>query len=210
MKFPEDRNLPSALSPSISGALVTTRTPIRFTPRLPSTWPPVTRPADDAFIDTLERLFLEGMLAELNNVCADILASNPSGLQGRGHVFAVAMMSMLEALSKFAFPTKPQHERIPEFVEKYFPPNFHPIRQQLSDDYRNGLIHEWFMKTVAFLPGSEPIIIQANGAPVLGLLTFKAGLTESITNFLADLRTDPDRRAAAADRYHTLQSNALS
>ena len=117
---------------------------------------------------------------------------------------------MLEALSQFAFPGKKQHKRIPEFVEKYFPPDFHPIRQQLSDDYRNGLSHEWFMTTVAFLPGWESISIQANGAPVLGLLTFKDGLTESIPNFLADLRTDPDRRAAAADRYDTLQRYALS
>lgn len=101
MKFPQDSQTPSAAVPvSASGALVAVRTG-PFVPRLPSTWPPIGPTPDASFVDTLERLFAEGMLAELNNVCADIRASNATGLQGRGHVVGVAMMSILDSVSQF-------------------------------------------------------------------------------------------------------------
>lgn len=210
MKIPEDLSRPSALSPAISGAFFPPSIPQSFEPRLPSTWPPVTTPPEASFVDTLERLFKEGMLAELENVCSDILARGKGGLQGRGHVIGIAMMSALDSLSQFAYPTERQHVRIPQFVEKFFPNEFYAIREELNTGYRNGLIHEWFMRFVAFLPGSEPISIQANGSPVLGLLTFKSGLTHSVDRFLEALRAHQELRNAAAQRYHTLQANTRS
>jgi hypothetical protein len=209
MKEPQDLLQASTSALSVSGALVPTNARV-FVPRLPSTWPPVTMPPDLAFVDTLQRLFQDGMLVELENVCGDIAANHPKGLQGRGHVVAVAMMSMLDSLSQFAYPTDRQHIRIPNYVENYFPAEFHAIRQELNDGYRNGLIHEWFMRGVAFLPDGEPISIQANGSPILGLLTFKAGLTESVHRFLADLRNNQQRRAEAASRYLFLQTHTQS
>ena len=61
------------------------------------------------------------------------------------------------------------------------------------------------MREVAFLPGNEPLVMQSNGSPVLGLLTFRDELTESIHRFLADLRADAARRRDAAVRYCYLQ-----
>jgi hypothetical protein len=147
------------------------------------------------------------MLAELNNVCDDIGANNDTGLQGRGHVVGVAMMSILDSVSQFAYPTERQLIRIPHYVRDYFAKEYHPIGQDLSDRYRNGLVHEWFMREVAFLPGNEPLVMQSNGSPVLGLLTFRDALTESNHRFLADLRADAARRREAAVRYCYLQQH---
>jgi hypothetical protein len=207
MKLPQDSQRPSAAVPvSASGALVAvSRRP--FVPRLPSTWPTVDTTPDTSFADVLERLFVEGMMAELNNVCGDILASNPAGLQGSGHVVGVAMMSILDSVSQFAYPAERQRDRIPRYVYDYFAAEYHVIAQDLSDRYRNGLIHEWFMREVAFLPRNEPLVIQSNGSPILGLLTFRDALSESIHRFLADLRVDPARRRVAAVRYSSLQQH---
>jgi hypothetical protein len=178
-----------------------------FVPRLPSTWPPVGSDPDCSFADILKRLFVEGMLAELQNVCGDIRANSTTGLEGRGHVIGVAMMSILDSVSRFAYPTEHQPVRIPHYVHDYFAAEYHRIEQDLSDRYRNGLIHEWFMREVAFLPGDEPLAVQANGSPVLGLLTFRGELAESIHRFIADLRADAARRRNAAIRYRYLQQN---
>ncbi len=205
MKFPYDSQTPStAASFSASGALAADGTRL-FVPRLPSTWPSVGPDPDSSFADILERLFVEGMLAELKNVCDDIRANSTTGLQGRGHVVGVAMVSILDSVSQFAYPTERQPVRIPHYVHSYFAAEYHPIGQDLSDRYRNGLVHEWFMREVAFLPGNEPLIMQSNGSPVLGLLTFRDELTESIHRFLADLRADAARRRDAAVRYCYLQ-----
>jgi hypothetical protein len=147
------------------------------------------------------------MLAELESVCSDVIANNAGSLQGRGHVIAVAMMSILESVSQFASTGERQFLRIPAFVRSYFPPEYHPIADDLNDFYRNGLIHEWFMRKVALLPGREPLTTQSNGSPVLGLLTFKEGLTISIERFLEELRTDASLRDVAAIRYRTLQQD---
>jgi hypothetical protein len=178
-----------------------------FVPRLPSTWPAVAPVPDASFADILERLFVEGMLAELNNVCDDISAHNPTGMQGRGHVVGVAMMAILDSVSHFAYPADRQHIRIPSYVYDYFAAEYDPIGQDLSDSYRNGLAHEWFMREVAFLPGNEPLVIQQNGSPILGLLTFRDALTESVHRFLAGLRTNATVRAKAAVRYSFLQQH---
>lgn len=209
MKFPEDLRA-STVAPAASGAIVATSNNQAFEPRLPSTWPPLALPPDSSFVDVLERLFKEGMLAELENVCSDVLACGRGGLQGRGHVIGVAMMSALDSLSQFAYPSERQHIRIPQYVQDYFPAEFHVIREELNSGYRNGLIHEWFMRQVAFLPGSEPISLQTNGSPILGLLTFKAGLAHGIDQFLDALRTSQERRIEAARRYHTLQTQTRS
>lgn len=207
MKLPEDSQLPSAVVPlQASGALVAVSTR-PFVPRLPSTWPAVDDAPDVSFADILSRLFVEGMLAELNNVCNDIYANNATGLQGRGHVVGVAMMAILDSVSWFAYPAERQHERIPHYVRDYFGAEYQSIGQELSDHYRNGLIHEWFMREVAFLPGNEPLVIQSNGSPILGLLTFRDALSESIFRFVADLRADSGRRRIAASRYSYLQQN---
>jgi hypothetical protein len=207
MKFPQDSQTPSAAVPvSASGALVAaSRRP--FVPRLPSTWPAVDPTPDASFADILERLFFEGMLAELNNVCDDIRASNAMGLQGRGHVVGVAMMSILDSVSQFAYPTEPQSVRIPHYVRDYFVAEYHPIAQDLSDRFRNGLIHEWFMREVAFLPGNEPLVMQSNGSPIVGLLTFRNALSESINRFLVGLRAEAALRSVAAVRYSFLQQH---
>lgn len=210
MKHPEDLLRASTSAPAASGAIVGISSQQAYEPRLPSTWPPVTNPPDIPFVDILERLFKEGMLIELENVCSDILARGGAGLQGRGHVIGVAMMSALDSLSQFAYPAERQHIRIPQYVQDYFPPDFHVIRDELNSGYRNGLIHEWFMRQVAFLPGNEPISIQANGSPVLGLLTFKSGLAHSVASFLGVLRSSQERRIQAARRYHTLQTQTRS
>jgi hypothetical protein len=207
MKLPEDTHSSSAAVPiHASGALVAVSTR-PFVPRLPSTWPAVGEVPDASFADILMRLFVEGMLAELNNVCNDIRASNPTGLQDRGHVVGVAMMVILDSVSQFAYPSGPQFERIPYYVRDYFSAEYQPIGQDMSDCYRNGLIHEWFMREVAFLPGNEPLVIQSNGSPILGLLTFRDALSESIDRFLADLRADAGRRKVAASRYSYLQQH---
>ena len=92
MKFPYDSQTPStAASFSASGALAADGTRL-FVPRLPSTWPSVGPDPDSSFADILERLFVEGMLAELKNVSDDIRANSTTGLQGRGHVVGVAIV----------------------------------------------------------------------------------------------------------------------
>jgi hypothetical protein len=158
-------------------------------------------------VDVLERLFVEGMLTELSNVCGDITLSSLIGMRGRGHVVAVAMMSILDSVSQFAYPSEPQRVRIPNYVHDYFDPEYDSIRQDLSDRYRNGLIHEWFMREVAFLPGNEPLVIQQNGSPVLGLLTFRDALFASVLRFLTALRADGGLRERAVKRYSFLQQH---
>jgi hypothetical protein len=207
MKFPQDLIRPSAVSTLIaSGSLVAVRSQT-FVPRLPSTWPPVGPLPDASFVDILERLFVEGMLTELSNVCDDITFSSSTGMQGRGHVVALAMMSILDSVSQFANPSEPQRSRIPNYVHDYFDPEYDSIRQDLSDRYRNGLVHEWFMREVAFLPGNEPLVIQQNSSPVLGLLTFRDALSASVHRFLTALRTDGSLRERAARRYSFLQQH---
>jgi hypothetical protein len=207
MKFPQDSIQPSAVSTlSASGSLVAVRNQ-PFVPRLPSTWPSVGRGPDASFVDVLERLFVEGMLTELSNVCGDITLSSLIGMRGRGHVVAVAMMSILDSVSQFAYPSEPQRVRIPNYVHDYFDPEYDSIRQDLSDRYRNGLIHEWFMREVAFLPGNEPLVIQQNGSPVLGLLTFRDALFASVLRFLTALRADGGLRERAVKRYSFLQQH---
>jgi len=202
----DDRVLSTGLPYSASGALVSASTR-PFVPRLPSTWPVIGPDPDPFFVDILEHLFLDGMLAELTNVCNDILTNNPTGLQGRGHVVGVSMMSILDSVSQFASDGQRQCIRIPEYIERYFPPEYNAIRQDVSDLYRNGLIHEWFMRKVAFLPGNEPLMVQKNGSPVLGLLTFRDALRGSIQRFLEDLRADGAKRKIAAARYRLLQQD---
>ena len=207
MKFPQDSIKPSAVSTlSASGSLVAVGSE-PFVPRLPSTWPPVGRLPDASFVDVLERLFVEGMLTELNNVCDDILLSSAVGLRGRGHVLAVAMMSILDSVSQFAYPSVPQRVRIPDYVHDYFDPEYDSIRQDLSDRYRNGLVHEWFMREVAFLPGNEPLVVQQNGSPIIGLLTFRDALFASVHRFIKALRADGSLREKAALRYSFLQQH---
>ncbi len=144
---------------------------------------------------------------ELENVCGDVLSANANSLQGRGHVIGVALMVIPDSVSCFAYPTKRQCNRIPDYVRDYMPSEYHPIADDISSWYRNGLIHEWFMRKVALLPDGQPLTIESSGSPVVGLLTFKAAITESIGTFLQVLRADEDKREVAAGRYRTLQED---
>ena len=207
MRLPSDPPVPSqTASVSASGAFVPNQSQ-EFVPRLPSTWPAFLDPADSRLVSVLRELLHEGMLAELENVCSDAIRCNPGGLQGRGHVVGVAMMAILDAVSCFASPKERQCERIPSFIQRYFPREYHVIAQDISDWYRNGLVHEWFMRKVAFLPGTELLRVEPNEAPVVGLLAFKAALESAVALYLTELTTDEGVRRRAGDRYRTLQSD---
>lgn len=206
MRLPEEKTVPSQLaSVSASGALISPKEP-QFVPRLPSTWPSVGERPDARFVDVLQRLFIDGMLAELENVCSDVLSVNDS-LQGRGHVIGITLMVILDSVSCFAYPDQRQHQRILKYVEGYMPSEYHPVATDINSWYRNGLVHEWFMRKVALLPGNEPLIVESSGSPVVGLLTFKAALSASIECFLQALRNDSEKRAIAATRYRALQED---
>ena len=207
MRLPGDVPSPStAVSISASGAMTFPQTH-QFVPRLPSTWPSIGRRPDARFVDVLQSLFVDGMLRELENVCGDILSANADSLQGRGHVVGLALMVILDSVSCFAYPTERQCNRIPNYVRAYMSSEYHPIADDISSWYRNGLIHEWFMRKVALLPDRQPLTVEPSGSPVVGLLTFKAAITESIDSFLQALRTDEDKREVAAGRYRTLQND---
>ncbi|WP_419805712.1 hypothetical protein [Terriglobus sp.] len=157
-------------------------------------------------MDVLQRLFVDGMLTELENVCGDVLSVNQS-LQGRGHVIGITLMVILDSVSCFAYPDLKQHQRIRKYVESYMPSEYHPIATDLNSWYRNGLVHEWFMRKVALLPGDEPLTIEDSGSPVVGLLTLKTAIRASVEDFLHALRNDADKRRIAAIRYRTLQED---
>jgi hypothetical protein len=57
------------------------------------------------------------------------------------------------------------------------------------------------------LPGNEPLVIQQNGSPIIGLLTFREALFASVYRFIKALRADGSLREKAALRYSFLQQH---
>ncbi len=204
------RALEPALSAGIaaSGAFAITPNSGTFA-WLPSTWPPAPVPIDSAFVDTLANIFRAGMLEEIQNVIDDAFASGGS-LEHRGHVVAVAMMCALDSLSCFASKAKKQKVRIANFVQNFFPMEFHEFAEDIYLGFRNGLVHEWFLTRVVFLPDEEPIT-REDGKPVsMGLLTFQRGLEQSVSGFVDTLRSDPFLCRIASARYESLRKTVQS
>jgi hypothetical protein len=174
---------------------------------LPSTWPSPPSVPDEAFIELLAAIFQTGMLDEIGNVIEDAFVRN-GNLEHRGHVIAISMMCALDSLSRFASVEEGQRARVTSFVRNFFPFEFSSFADNINTGSRNGLVHEWFMTEVAFLPDDEPITVEANVTVSMGLLTFKNGLERSVVSFVGSLRTSDDFRQFALDRYTKLQSTA--
>ena len=179
MRLRERLVVPSATSSiSASGAYVVPEQLGTFA-WLPSTWPSPPSVPDEAFIESLAAIFQTGMLDEIENVIEDAFARNGS-LEHRGHVIGISMMCALDSLSRFASVQEGQRARVIAFVQNFFPCEFSTFADTIYTGFRNGLVHEWFMTEVAFLPNDEPITVEANETVSMGLLTFKRGLERSV------------------------------
>lgn len=204
MRLPPLPSQTSAISVSGANAVNDADT---FQPRLPSTWPVSAESPDASVVEVWKELFQQGILAEIDNVIGDAMTVNRS-LSGRGHVVALAMMCALDSLSQFAYQGVQQHVRIAGFIERFFPPEFHPLRADINDHYRNCLIHEWFMTAVAFEPLNEPLRREGNGTISMGLLTFRKALHVAVDRFIEELRGDQEARQTAARRYRSIHGRA--
>src|SRR6266852_7640950 len=109
MKYPKKSattGSASLASPAVSGAVVG---PLpagpAFLPWQPSTWPSASAKVDANFITDLRKIFDESILGEICNVIEDIKKSN-GDLQHRGHVVAIALMFVLDALSSYRYRWK--------------------------------------------------------------------------------------------------------
>jgi hypothetical protein len=208
MRPKQIRILPTAASPfAASGTNIVLPQPT-VSAVLPSTWPAAPRKFDEGFAVLLQTLFEDAVLTEIRNVIEDSLARNNS-LERRGHVIGVAMMCALDSLSCFASMEPKQGDRIRHFIRKFFGPEFHPFADIVYRGYRNGLVHEWFLTTVAFTPDDEPVIVEASGNISMGLLTFHKGLENSVSTFLKTLRADTATQRQALRRYRKLQQEAV-
>lgn len=136
---------------------------------LPSMWPTPPASFTSQFADSLEIIFRETILDEIANVISDAKAQ-PSGLQHRGHVIALAMLCAVDALAGYAYGGK-VGKRYVRFIQNFFPSDYRPFAEAIYNQYRNITVHSWNIFEVAILPGNEKIA-DTGGCLSFGLLHF--------------------------------------
>jgi len=188
---------PASVSvPPVTGAMVGAA----FVPWQPSTWPQAPRVFDQAFCDTLRKIFQETMLDELRNVVDDIKGANaesPFPLEHRGHVVAVACMCALDAIASYGY----KNRHVKKFARNHFPNDYRPFANRIYPEYRLNLVHAWnLFGEAALLPGSEPIK-EIAGVLHLGILNFVESFEKAVAHFLDELESNRELQARALHRY---------
>lgn len=198
-------------SPPASGANFSstpasgTAAPTPFIAWQPNTWPAPPKTADDDFIMLLKRIFEESMLIEIQNVIEDA-KRGPEGLQHRGHVVAIALMSALDAVARFGYDHS-GGAHMKTFVATYFCKPYQPLADYVYVDYRCSLLHEWNLFRGTIYPDDKPLAI--NGCSVsFGLLSFFDALKEAVGNFLEAVAADKNLQDHALERYRYLKQTA--
>src|ERR1700732_4450900 len=102
--------------PSVTGAIIPGSS--GFLAWQPSTWPPAPQTWNAGLIATVQKIFEESMLNEIENVIADA----GKNLEHRGHVVAIALLCALDAISSYGYGAK-SGKQIPDFVQAHFPTN---------------------------------------------------------------------------------------
>ena len=203
-------------APSVTGAMIDPNAkidPPAWEPWLPSTWPPAPAKVDDAFIDTLRRIFKESILDEVENVIADANGN----LYHRGHVIGIALLCALDAVSSYAYEDEKlgkgkgkwaqKNKALSQFVAAHFPADYRPYDKEINKLYRNCMIHSWNLFKAAIQSGDQAID-NSNGILSFGLLNFRDALKAGIEDFLVNLKTKPSLQATALKRYRKLRSSA--
>ena len=196
------RNIPTALAPSISGAMIAPITTTAFYPWLPSTWPTAPATVDEDFIKTLAEIFGTSVLGEIGNVISDIEASNGT-LEQRGHVVGIALMCALDSISAYGY----RGENVAKFVRAHFPPEYRPYAVELYKLYRVSLVHHWNLFAATIYPDQTALHVE-NGTLAFGLLNFRDALVNATENFLNHLETDAALQTNTLSRYEFLRQKA--
>jgi hypothetical protein len=197
----------SVAAPDASGVNIDQSPPpatAAFYPWQPSTWPLAPKKVDANFIFTLEKIFKESILGEIENVIEDARKSN-GDLQHRGHVVAIALMCALDAISSYGY----RKHNVAKFVKAHFPAEYRSHADALYKLYRNSMIHSWNLFRATILPGNEKIT-KARGTLSFGLLDFFAALQSGVKDFLVRLRTDKHLQTNSLNRYRKLKKSARS
>jgi hypothetical protein len=185
--------------------------PPALRPWLPSTWPPAPAKVDDAFIETLRRIFQESILNEVDNVIADANGN----LSHRGHVIAIALLCALDAVSSYAYRDKKlgkgrraqKNKALSQFVAVHFPADYRRHDKAINKLYRNCMIHSWNLFAAAIQSGDQKID-NTKGIVSFGLLNFRDALKVGIEDFLVNLKTDASLQATALRRYRKFRGSA--
>ncbi|HEV3040558.1 MAG TPA: hypothetical protein VHA33_22535 [Candidatus Angelobacter sp.] len=203
MKYKGKKALGNVSVPSITGALVGTAAmpqPVtELVPWLPSTWPPAPIKVTADFIETLESIFQESMLEEINNVINDAKGD----LDRRGHVVAISLMCALDAISTYGY----RGNHMSKFIKAHFPDDYIPHCDRFYTLYRNSLVHSWNLFEATLYPGDEPVKDVA-GTLTFGLLNFKKALEHAVADFLKKLDANVQLQNNTLNRYGNLRKNA--
>jgi hypothetical protein len=170
----------------------------------PSTWPPAD-PYQLLFAQTLDSIFKESLLAEIQNVIDDATTQN-GGLQHRGHVVAIALFCATDALGAYAFNTG-VGKRFRKFVEVYFPSEYQVHSVDLYAVFRNSVVHSWNLFSAGMTPGNEVIRLES-GTLRLGLLNYFEALKHAANNLVEAVEKDSGVEACARKRYEALRATA--
>ena len=172
----------------------------------PSTWPEATAKWESSLIPTLQKVFHESILAEIDGVIADANEAN-GGLEHRGYVIAIALMCALDAVSSYGYGAR-SGAQIPEFVRAHFPKEYRERADELLTLYRHALVHSWHLFQVAVRPGDDPVTTDENGALCFGLLHLRDAIFEGIADYFEKLETDANLQSKTLERYRDLRSTA--
>lgn len=181
-----------------------------FVSWLPSTWPTPPSSFTPQFADNLDIIVRETILDEIANVISDAKAQ-PSGLQHRGHVIALAMLCAVDALAGYTdsrkFGKKVVVERYTNFIQDFFPTDYRPFAKEIYNQYRNYVVHNWNIFEVVIYPGHEKIA-DTGGCLSFGLLHFFDALQAASSAFIAELKTNPILQHESMTRYKELRNSA--
>jgi hypothetical protein len=185
--------------------------PPAWSPWLPSSWPPYPAKVDDAFIETLRRIFQESILDEVDNVIADANGN----LYHRGHVVGIALLCALDAVAYYGYKDEllgrgrraRKNKALSQFVAAHFPADYRPHGQAINKLYRNCMVHNWNLFGAAIESGNQKVK-DTRGMLSFGLLNFRDALKAGIESFLVNLKTNVALQATALRRYKKLRSSA--
>jgi hypothetical protein len=187
-------------SPSITGAIVGGAS--GFYAWQPSTWPAAPTAWEAGLVATIQQIFDESILCEIDNVIADA----GGNLEHRGHVVAIALLCAMDAISSYGYGRK-NGKQIAPFVSAHFPIEYRSHAIDLVKLYRHAMIHGWNLFEAAILPGNDP---PTNNGGVLcfGLLNLREALSKGTEDYLTKLATNNTLQNSTLICYRKLRNSA--
>ncbi len=185
----------------------------------PTKWPKPPDSFNNDFFNTIEEIFNETIIAEIENVLNDIKNCSSEGLEHRGHVIAIALLCAIDTISSYAYGRSVIEKcsscgrgdrvgpRYKLFIEKHFPSDYRSHANEIYKLYRNSVVHSWNLFGATMLPDNESLESN-NGVLSFGLLNLFDAIKIAVKDFLDELKVDKILQKATLKRYKELKGKA--